>query len=116
MPPMLPRPLAFGLAARLPDSAVFGAGFLASFVLFVRALHAAAFEGWSGPAAALVVTATAAAFALHSWTIATGRGWRSSLEGQGRAERLQMLETLVAQGRIRRAEYLEERARVLRRP
>jgi hypothetical protein len=116
MPPMLPRPLAFGLVARLPDTALLGAGFLASFVLFVRVLSAAAFEGWSGATAALLVAVAAAAFTLHSWTIATGRGWRHSLEGVDRAERLQRLEALVAQGRIRRAEYLEERAKVLRRP
>jgi hypothetical protein len=99
---------------RVPNLAVLSTGFVASFAVLVRVLSSALVDAWSGVAAAALATAAVAAFAIHAWNLATGRGWRHSLEGESRCQRLAALEALRTQGRIRPAEYLEERDRLLR--
>jgi len=116
MPPMTPRRLGLQITIRPLNAAVMGAAFLGSFAILVRVLTTAVMDSWTGIGAALLVTSAVVVFGLHAWNLATGRGWRNSLEGEGRVQRLAALETLLSQGRIRRAEYLEERSRILRGP
>lgn len=89
-------------------------GLAASFVLLIRVLSAAYLNGWTGWGAALLAGLAVAAVARHGWDLATGRSWRGALSGDGVAGRLAALERLHSTGRIRRAEYLEERQRILR--
>jgi len=88
----------------------------ASFAILVRVLSSAVVDGWTGVGAAFIVSLAVAAFALHSWNLSTGRGWKGALRNERVSERLASLERLLSDGRIRRAEYLEERRRLLRGP
>ncbi|MCA1818567.1 MAG: hypothetical protein LC620_00690 [Halobacteriales archaeon] len=88
----------------------------ASFALLVRVLSSSYLGTWTGAGAAALVTVAVVAFALHAWDLATGRGWKNGLQGEKQSERLAALERLLSAGRIRRAEYLEERRRLLRGP
>lgn len=88
----------------------------ASFAILVRVLSSAYVDGWAGIGAAAIVAAAVAAFGLHAWDLATGRGWRQALQGELMTDRLAALDRLLSEGRIHRADYLEERRRLLRGP
>lgn len=93
-----------------------GIAFVASFAVLVRVMSSAYVEGTLSLGGAALLTAAVVAFGLHAWNMATGRGWKGILDGAPQSDRLAALERLFAAGRIRRAEYLEERARLLRGP
>lgn len=88
----------------------------ASFAVLVRVLSSSYVDSWTGIGALVLVALALLAFAMHAWNLATGRGWKLSLQGEHLSERLAALERLLSQGRIRRADYLEERRRLLRGP